>query len=74
MPHLSGVELAIQLKELHLDCNILLVTGHPGYLDLLEQAEKLGHHFHVLHKPIAPRKLIEEIRGRGWGISQQSYV
>ena len=74
MPHLSGVELAIRLKELHLDCNILLVTGHPGCLDLLDEAEKMGHHFHVLYKPIGPRKLVAEIRGRGWGIPQQSYV
>jgi len=67
MPHLSGIELAIRLKELHLDCNILLVTGHSGYLDLLDQAERLGHQFHVLQKPIGPQKLIAEIRGRGWG-------
>ena len=70
MPLFSGVELAIRLKELQLDCNILLVTGHPGYLDLLDQAEKLGHHFQVLQKPLVPRKLLAEIQDRGWDISQ----
>jgi len=60
MPRLSGIELAIQLKELDLDCNILLITGHPGYLDLLNQAEKLGHHFQVLQKPIPPGSSLQK--------------
>ena len=66
MPRLSGIELAIQLKEMHLDCDVLLMTGHPGYLDLLDRAEELGHHFRVLEKPIILQKLITEIRNRDW--------
>ncbi len=73
MPRLSGIELAIRLKQLHPGCNILLITGHPDYLDLLDPAEKLGHHFHVLQKPIAPGKLIAEIRNRVWGISRGEF-
>ena len=69
MPLLSGIELAIQLKEMHLDCDVLLMTGHPGYLDLLDRAEKLGHHFRVLEKPIILQKLITEIRNRDWRTS-----
>jgi CheY-like chemotaxis protein len=71
MSGLSGVELAIRLKELQLDCNILLINGYPGHLDLLDQAENLGHHFQVIQRPIIPRMLIAEIRDRGWGISQR---
>ena len=72
MPGFSGIELAIQLKELHLDCNILFLSGYAGYLDLLDQAEELGHHFQVLPKPIVPQKLIAEIQDRGWdSISQR---
>jgi DNA-binding NtrC family response regulator len=67
MPGLSGIELAIQLKEMQLGCNILLVSGHATGLDLLDEARELGYDFHVLAKPIGPRKLIAEIRGRGWG-------
>jgi DNA-binding NtrC family response regulator len=29
MLRLSGIELAIRLKELRLDCDILLMAGHP---------------------------------------------
>ena len=71
MPCFSGIELAIRLKELDLECNVLLVTGNPGAIDLLDEAAELGHHFQVLHKPIGPRKLISEIKDRGWGISQR---
>ena len=74
MSGLSGIELAIQLKELHLDCNILLINGYPGHLDLLDRAEKLGHHFQVLERPIIPRTLIAEIQDRGWGTSQRRRV
>jgi DNA-binding NtrC family response regulator len=69
MPHLSGIELAIRLKELHLDCDVLLMTGHPGYPDLLDRAEKRGHHFRVLEKPIILQKLITEIQDRNWRTS-----
>ena len=70
MPHLSGIELAIRLKELHLDCDVLLMTGHPGYVDLLDRPEELGHHFRVLEKPIILQKLITQIQNRDWGNSQ----
>ena len=69
MPHLSGLELAVRLKELHLDCDVLLMTGLPGYLDLLDRAEKRGHHLRVLEKPIILQKLITEIQDRNWRTS-----
>jgi hypothetical protein len=37
-------------------------------------AEKLGHHFRVLQKPIAPVELIAEIRNRGWDHSASGVV
>ena len=72
MPGLSGIELAIQLKEMRLGCNVLLVSGHPAAFDLVDRARELGHDFHVLAKPIGPRKLIAEIRGHGWASRRSS--
>jgi DNA-binding response OmpR family regulator len=69
IPDFSGIELAIKLKELHLDCDILFLTRHHRYIDLLDQAEDMGHHFQVLEKPIAPRTLIAEIQYRNWRTS-----
>ncbi len=71
MSGLSGIELGIRLKELHLDCNILLINGYPGHFDLLDRAKEMGHHFQVLQRPIIPRQLIAEIQDRGWDISQR---
>jgi len=69
MPRFSGIELAIQLKALHLNCDVLLMTGHPGYLDLVDRAKKRGHNFRVLEKPIILQKLITEIQNRDGGTS-----
>ena len=71
IPDFSGIELAIQLKDLDLDCDILFLTRHPHYIDLLDQAEDRGHHFQVLEKPISPRTLIAEIQDRDREISHR---
>ena len=71
MPRLSGIELAIQLKEMDLDCDILLMTGHPGYLDLLDQAEKLGHHFQCSKSQLAPAEAHRRDTESRLGIAQQ---
>jgi CheY-like chemotaxis protein len=64
MPSISGIELAIQMKALHPTCQILLFSGHPSTLDLLNSARAQGHDFHLLLKPVPPPALIAEIRKR----------
>jgi CheY-like chemotaxis protein len=61
MPQLSGVDLAIQLKELHPNCRILLFSGQACTNDLLEQARLVGHEFTLLPKPVHPADLFLEI-------------
>jgi DNA-binding NtrC family response regulator len=63
MPKLSGIDLAIQLKAMYLDSNILLVSRHADCLDLLDQARRIGHDFHASQRSIGPRRLIAELRG-----------
>jgi CheY-like chemotaxis protein len=63
MPRLSGIDLAIQLKAMYLDSNILLVSRHADCLDLLEEAGRIGPGFHVTKSPIGPRRPIAESRG-----------
>lgn len=62
MPQLSGVDLAIRVKKHCPDCNILLFSGQAGTADLLSPARELGHHFHLLAKPIHPSDLLQRIR------------
>jgi CheY-like chemotaxis protein len=62
MPNLSGVDLALQIEEICPNCKILLFSGKAVTADLLHEARKKGHHFHVLSKPIHPKDLLQGIR------------
>ena len=60
MPGMNGVQLAIELCRSIPDCQVLLFTGYPGN-DALAAAEKAGHHFTVLEKPLSPRSVLSEL-------------
>jgi CheY-like chemotaxis protein len=64
MPSISGIELAIRMKALHPTCQILLFSGQPSALDLLNSARAQGHNFDLLLKPIPPPELLTAIRIR----------
>jgi DNA-binding NtrC family response regulator len=52
MPGISGIELAIQMKEQYPNCKVLLISGHP----------ERGHNFHLLLKPAHPTEILSETR------------
>jgi CheY-like chemotaxis protein len=62
MPELSGVDLAVQIKEKCPNCKILLFSGQAETNDLLAAARKQGHNFPLVAKPIHPADLILRIR------------
>jgi DNA-binding NtrC family response regulator len=62
MPELSGIDLAIQTRELYPNCKVLLFSGQPAITGMLEAARASGHNFEVLAKPIHPGELLEKIR------------
>jgi DNA-binding response OmpR family regulator len=62
MPGLSGIDLAIQLKELCPTCKVLLLSGQAATADLLESAQRQGHDFAVIAKPIHPTDLLARIK------------
>jgi len=62
MPLLSGIELAIQVRELCPDCKILLFSGQAATSHLLEAAGANGHNFELLVKPVHPADLLAKIR------------
>jgi CheY-like chemotaxis protein len=61
MPGLCGIDLAIQMKAQYPTCKILLFSGRPSTLDLLDAARARGHDFDLLLKPVLPRELLSEI-------------
>lgn len=62
MPVLSGIELAIQMRELCPDCKVLLFSGQASTANLLESAQKRGYHFELLLKPVFPSVLLDRVR------------
>lgn len=62
MPEMSGVELALRMKEACPNCKVLLFSGRAATLDLLWNARDLGHDFQLLSKPIHPTDLLCEVR------------
>jgi DNA-binding response OmpR family regulator len=62
MPELSGVDLAIAIRQQCPVCKVLLFSGQAGTMDLLSKAREQGHDFHLLPKPIHPADLLRRIR------------
>lgn len=62
MPLLSGIELAIQVREHCPDCKVLLFSGQAATNHLLESARAEGYNFELLTKPVHPGDLLAKIR------------
>lgn len=61
MPMLTGIELAIQVREHSPGCKVLLVSGHPDTVHWLDAARARGHEFEVLAKPVQPTVLLKRV-------------
>ncbi len=62
MPEMSGVDLAVRMKEECPACKVLLFSGQAQTADLLEAARQQGHDFELLAKPIHPADLLARIK------------
>lgn len=62
MPHMTGIELALKLRELYPACKVILMSGQAATADLLQEATRQGHTFDVLGKPVPPAALIQHVR------------
>ncbi|HVT97519.1 MAG TPA: response regulator [Acidobacteriaceae bacterium] len=63
MPGITGIELAILVKQHCPGCKILLFSGLAGSFDLVERAKQQGHDFQLLEKPINPAELLQKVAG-----------
>lgn len=61
MPGLSGIDLAIQVREHCPNCKIFLISGQATTNNLIESAAEHGHRFEILPKPIHPSELIKRL-------------
>jgi DNA-binding response OmpR family regulator len=58
LPGMSGIELAIQVRRIFPECRILLFSGQAATSDLLASANRGGHSFEMLTKPVHPKDLL----------------
>jgi DNA-binding NtrC family response regulator len=63
MGKMTGVDLAIYLSRARPECKVILFSGQNATANLLAEANKKGHDFRLLAKPIHPERLIEEVTG-----------
>src|ERR1700723_2460708 len=61
MPSISGIDLAIQMRAQYPKCKILLFSGQPATLDLLDAAHAQGYEFYLLPKPVRPPEFVLEV-------------
>ena len=61
MPQLSGIDLAIRVRLEAPECKVLLFSVQAATAGLLEEAQKRGHDFHLLAKPVHPADLLAAI-------------
>lgn len=61
MPGMSGVDMAVLIKERHPDCKVLLFSGNAAMVDMLASAQRQGHDFELLTKPVHPADLLAKI-------------
>jgi DNA-binding NtrC family response regulator len=62
MPQLSGIDLAIQVREQCPGCKVLLFSGKAATNHLLEAARANGYNFELLSKPVHPADLLAKIQ------------
>jgi DNA-binding response OmpR family regulator len=63
LPGMSGIDLAITIRRIFPDCKIILFSGQASTADLLAAANRDGHQFVLLNKPIHPADLLARIAG-----------
>jgi DNA-binding response OmpR family regulator len=61
LPGMSGIELAITVRRIFPDCKILLFSGHVATAELLVRAQRAGHTFTLLSRPLHPRELLVRV-------------
>lgn len=61
LPGMSGIDLAITMKRIFPDCKIILFSGQASTADLLAAANREGHQFVLLSKPVHPGDLLARI-------------
>lgn len=58
---ITGIDVAIKVRQSVPGCKILLFSGQAATADLLETARAQGHEFEILAKPVHPQDLLSKL-------------
>lgn len=73
LPRMNGIQFAEVLRSNYPNCQLVLVSGHPGTSDLLDAARKNGQPlFDILAKPLHPTHILEIVAGLLPGIAGEA--
>ncbi len=62
MPGISGIEMAIRLKQTLKNTKVVLLSGQASTADLIHGAVNAGHQLKLLAKPIHPEELVAKLK------------
>lgn len=62
MRGMTGIDLAVHLRENYPGCRVLLFSGQAATSDLIQAADTKGYHFDILTKPVHPRVLLDYLK------------
>ena len=61
LPVMNGIDFGLLLRQKCTDCQLLLISGHPGTTALLDGAREKGHQFDILAKPLHPALILDTV-------------
>lgn len=61
MPGKDGVEAALEIRKLFPDCAVLLLSGNPQVIEVLNKARAQWQSFELMAKPVEVSELIRRI-------------
>ena len=62
MPGITGIELAIAIRQQFPRCHIVLFSGQAQTKEILEDARRRGYDFELLAKPLHPEELLTKLK------------
>jgi CheY-like chemotaxis protein len=61
MDEMTGIDAAIEIRNVLPQCRVLLVSGNNRTAELLKDAHERGHDFDILAKPVHPSVIIDRL-------------
>jgi DNA-binding NtrC family response regulator len=64
LPRMNGIQFGEVLRSNYPECQVVLMSGHPGTADLLEASKRNGGALtEILAKPLHPAHILEIVAG-----------